>query len=80
MPKTNPTANLPAPLSLTLDEVREVAAGSASGAHAGVVPWWWCGQPANAYLGYAAEVTTVANLAVGPIAAGLVAGQPAGSA
>ena len=38
-------ADLPAPLSLTLDEVRNVA-GGVSLSTLSAVHWWWYGQPA----------------------------------
>ena len=47
MPKTDETAGLPAPISLTFDEAREVAGGTLS---IGAANWWWFGQPANPYV------------------------------
>jgi hypothetical protein len=41
---TKETAGLPAPISLTLDEARQVAAGSLA---VSAFPWWWFGQPAD---------------------------------
>jgi hypothetical protein len=50
MPKTNQKTNLPAPLSLTLEEASKVAAGSTPFSLAGLESWWWKGQPAFAIL------------------------------
>ena len=51
MHKTNETNKLPAPISLTLDEARQVAAGTVSAQLASlstqVMPWWWFGRPAD---------------------------------
>jgi hypothetical protein len=45
---TNP--DLPAPLSLTLDEAREVAGGLSLSLGDMVAKWWWYGQPANPWV------------------------------
>jgi hypothetical protein len=54
MPKPVFDAELPAPLSLTLDQVREVAGGLSavtSIATLTIVPrWWWYGQPVAPYV------------------------------
>ena len=44
MSRTGTTAELPAPVSLTLDEASAIVSGGAS---ATLMPWWWFGQPAN---------------------------------
>jgi len=69
MPKSDVTTNLPAPLSLTLAEASEVAAGSTGLILSGVESWWWKGQPAFAFQNVANNVTTPANVSVGAIAA-----------
>ncbi len=67
MPKTENTAGLPAPISLTLDEARQVAAGAAGASSVGLFPWWWFGQPA-AYATLGSQVTNPINVAVGQFA------------
>ena len=39
-------ADLPAPLSLTLEDVRNVAGGATFAATVSAAHWWWYGQPA----------------------------------
>ena len=56
-------ADLPAPLSLTLDEVREVAGGTTTLAVSAVAHWWWYGQPA--WVSVAGQTTLPGNVAVG---------------
>ena len=53
-------ADLPAPISLTLDEIRNVAGGMATVAVANIPHWWWYGQPADPW-----QVTQVATPNVG---------------
>ncbi len=57
MNKTDATAGLPAPLSLSLEDASKVAAGAAV-AHLTAMPWWWFGQPA--YLNAASPISQVA--------------------
>jgi len=54
-------ADLPAPLSLTLDEAREVSGGTTF-ANA-IAKWWWYGQPA--WVSVAGQTTLLGNVAVG---------------
>jgi hypothetical protein len=54
MPKTNDVTDLPAPISLTLDEARQVAAAGTS--TLALAPWWWFGQPP--YLSVISQITT----------------------
>ena len=70
MSKPDDTAGLPAPLSLTLDEARQVAAGASGGfASMTVTPWWWFGQPADFLKQITASTNNpVANVTVGPLA------------
>ena len=63
MNTTKTGADLPAPLSLTLDEVREVAGGTTTLAVSAVAHWWWYGQPA--WLSAASQATLPGNVAVG---------------
>jgi hypothetical protein len=64
MPKTYESIDLPAPISLTLDEARQVAAGALS---LQLAPWWWFGQPVN--LTPVSQITNPVNIAVGQFAA-----------
>jgi hypothetical protein len=68
MPKTDVTDNLPAPLSLTLEEASKIAAGSSGLVLSSVETWWWKGQPAFAIL-------NPGNLVTGPspVLGGLIA-------
>jgi len=70
MPTSDLTKNLPAPLSLTLAEASEVAAGSSGFTLSSVETWWWKGQPAFAFQNLANTVTTPSTVSVGPITAG----------
>jgi hypothetical protein len=56
-------ADLPAPLSLTLDEVREVAGGTTTLAVRGVAIWWCYGPRAG--LPATSQATLPGNVAVG---------------
>ncbi len=69
MAKTDVTTDLPAPLSLTLEEASKIAAGSGGVVLSGVKSWWWKGQPAFAFLNPQTQVTVGANVAVGQIVA-----------
>jgi hypothetical protein len=57
-------ADLPAPLSLTLDDVRDVAGGATTLAVSSLAHWWWFGQPAN-WLNATSQATLPGNVAVG---------------
>jgi hypothetical protein len=45
MPKSSETTNLPAPLSLTLDEACKIAGGMSQTLSAALHPIYWYGQP-----------------------------------
>ena len=45
MSKLTTDADLPAPLSLTLEDVRNVAGGATFAATVSAAHWWWYGQP-----------------------------------
>ncbi len=64
MPNTQETNALPAPISLTLDEARQVAAGALS---LQLAPWWWFGQPVN--MTPVSQIVNPVNVAVGQISA-----------
>jgi hypothetical protein len=61
-----PAADLPAPLSLTLEDVRNVAGGATFAATVSAAHWWWYGQPA--WLNAVSQVN-VSNVAVGQVGA-----------
>jgi hypothetical protein len=44
MSKVHETSNLPAPLSLTLEEASKVAAGSSGFVLSAAASWWWKGS------------------------------------
>jgi hypothetical protein len=67
MSKVHETSNLPAPLSLTLEEASKVAAGSSGFVLSAAASWWWKGQPAFAFLNQTNPVANVSN-AVGGLA------------
>lgn len=60
-------ADLPAPLSLTLDEVRNVAGGMATASVMNVAHWWWYGQPADPWL--VTQVAVAPNVGVAQVGA-----------
>ncbi|HSZ88847.1 MAG TPA: hypothetical protein VK822_05665 [Acetobacteraceae bacterium] len=61
-------ADLPAPLSLTLEDVRNVAGGATFVATVSAAHWWWYGQPANPWLN-AVSQANVSNVTVGQVGA-----------
>ena len=62
MSKLEPEAGLPAPLSLTLDEVRDVAGGTLGAVALDHI--WWYGRPAWANLVSQINQVTVSNVQV----------------
>lgn len=72
-PDRRETADLPAPLSLTLDEAAKVAAGSGGLQYVSAHPWWWFGQAADLAVSQVSQVANPGNVAAGSIAAGSVA-------
>lgn len=69
MPETDGKRQLPAPLSLTLDEASKVAAGSGGLVLSAVETWWWKGQPAFAFLNPVSPVISQGSVTPGQIAA-----------
>jgi hypothetical protein len=65
MSKPAADADLPAPLSLTLEDARSVAGGATLAATVSAAHWWWYGQPA--WLN--AVSVTQTNVAVGQVGA-----------
>ena len=68
MSKLATDADLPAPLSLTLEDVRSVAGGATLAATVSAAHWWWYGQPANPWVN-ALNQANVPNVAVGQVGA-----------
>ena len=61
-------ADLPAPLSLTLEDVRNVAGGTTLVTAVSAAHWWWYGQPASPWLN-AVSQANVSNVTVGQVGA-----------
>ena len=68
MSKPDVTADLPAPISLTLEEASKVAAGASAFVLPGAIPWWWKGQAAFVNTANPEQVVTTPVLNVGKVA------------
>ncbi len=68
MSKLATDADLPAPLSLTLEDARSVAGGATLAATVSAAHWWWYGQPANPWVNVLNQAN-VPNVAVGQVGA-----------